>query len=63
MIRVRDESHISVNFSTPSGVFEGDTIRVFLDDFMRCDDDVYLAEPLVYHFNRSLRVVDDALDD
>jgi hypothetical protein len=53
LVRIKGDLDISINFSTAEPVFDGDTIVVTMEDYIRCGKQTVAVKPLVYQFNRA----------
>ncbi len=51
---IREDIEISANFRVEEGVFTGDTLKVYFNNYLKCKNGSNTnMEPLIFHFSRS----------
>jgi len=55
-LEINDNKIWEVSFEFDSGVFDGDTIKVFGPGYIICNDEKISLEPMIYSFVNNLRI-------
>ena len=55
-IKLEDKMTIEASFDLDESVFDGDTILVFSNEYVRCNETVIVLDTLIYSFVNNLRI-------
>lgn len=55
-VEIKENKTWEASFEFESGVFEGDTIKVYGPGYLKCNNEIISLEPMIYSFVNNLRI-------